>query len=102
MPKKIPIEKLVSFETKKSVHINLSRDAHSGLKIACIGRNLSIQEVLDEFAQLVAADHPDAISIIDDLALKKRNKVIRELSQSDADSIFSLIEMTNPLARDES
>jgi len=101
MSKKIPIEKLVSFETKKSVHINLSRDAHTGLKMACIGRNLSIQEVLDEFAQLVTAEHPDALGIMDDLAIKKRNKVIRELSQSDADSIFSLIEMTNPLARDE-
>jgi len=101
MAKKIPIEKLVSFETKKSVHINLTRDAHTGLKIACMSRNLSIQEVLDEFAQLVTAENPDAINMINDLALKKRNKVIRELTKSDAESIFSLIEVSNPLSRDK-
>jgi hypothetical protein len=66
-----------------------------------MSRNLSIQEVLDEFAQLVTAENPDAINMINDLALKKRNKVIRELTKSDAESIFSLIEVSNPLSRDK-
>jgi hypothetical protein len=101
MPK-VDIDKLVSFQTKKSIHVNLTKEAHAGLKIACFRRGLSIQEVFDEVAQMIAADHPDILSIIDDLALKKRNKVIRQLSHVDADSILSIIELNNPFSGDKS
>ncbi len=95
---KVDIDKLVSFQTKKSIHVNLTKDAHAGLKIACFKRGLSIQEVFDEVAQLIASDHPDILNIIDDLAIKKRNKVIKQLSSADADSILNIIELSNPLS----
>jgi len=98
MSKKIAIDKLISFQTRKSIHINLTRDAHSGLKIACIKRGLSFQEVFDELSQMIAADNPDMIGILDDLAIKKRNKVIKQLSGADSESILDIIELNNPFS----
>jgi translation initiation factor 2 alpha subunit (eIF-2alpha) len=80
----------------------MSTDAHSALKIACFKRNLSIQEVLEEIGQMIGAENPDVISILEDLAIKKRNKVIRKLTENDAESIFNLIEVDNPLSRGRS
>jgi len=99
VPKQIPLDKLIDFASKKSIHINMSKGAHAALKIACIKRNLSIQEVFEEIAQMIGAENPDVISILEDLAIQKRNKIIKKLSSSDADSIFDLIEVDNPLRR---
>ena len=90
---------IISFQTKKSVHINLTKDAHAGVKIECFKRSVSMQEAFEEFAQLIAAEHPDALEILDDVALRKRNKIVRQLSAVDAESIFDAIEMDNPLGR---
>jgi hypothetical protein len=99
MSKQIPVSKLINFAAKKSIHINMSRDGHAALKIACFKRSLSIQEVLEEISQMIGAENPDVISILDDLAMKKRNKIIKQLSSADADSIFDLIESENPLSK---
>ena len=99
MPKQVPLDKLIDFATKKSIHVNMSKGAHAALKIACIKRNLSIQEVFEEIAQMIGAENPDVINILEDLAIQKRNKIIKKLSATDADSIFDLIEVDNPLSR---
>ena len=48
---------------------------------------------------MIGSENPDIISILDDLAMKKRNKIIKQLSSADADSIFDLIESENPLSK---
>ena len=98
MSQKISLDKLISFQTRKSIHVNLTRDAHAGLKIACIKRGLSFQEVFDEISQLIAADNSDMIAILDDLAINKRNKVIRQFSGADSESILDIIKMSNPFS----
>ena len=99
MAKPVPLDKLISFASKKSIHINMSKDAHAALKMACVKRSLSIQEVFEEIGQLIGSENPDVIAILEDLAIQKRNKVIKRLSATDADSIFDLIELDNPLSR---
>ena len=46
---------------------------------------------------MIGAENPDVINILEDLAIQKRNKIIKKLSATDADSIFDLIEVDNPL-----
>lgn len=99
MPKGPSIDKLIDFAAKKSIHVNMSKGAHAALKIACIKRSLSIQEVFEEIAQMIGSEHPEIISVLEDLAMRKRNKIIKKLSENDADSIFDLIEADNPLNR---
>ena len=46
------------FYIKKSVHFNLSKDAHAAFRIACFNRSLSMQEVVEEFVQRILSENP--------------------------------------------
>ena len=91
-------DKLIDFETKKSVHFSLLRETHSHFRIACFKHGLSMQEVLEEMVQRIAADNPDMIEILEEIQRKKRDRVIGKLSNTDAESIFNVIESDNPLS----
>tara|TARA_R100000664_G_C2745913_1_gene133694 strand:- start:1382 stop:1675 length:294 start_codon:yes stop_codon:yes gene_type:complete len=82
----------IDFHTKKSVHFTLSKDTHAELRIRCFKHGLSMQEIFEEIASKIAHQSADMIEILDDLALRKKNKVIKKISESDAESIFSAIE----------
>lgn len=89
------------FETKKTVHFNVTREAHSRLRIECFKYRLSMQEVFEEIAQLIAAESPEMMLFLDDLATKKREKTIKKLSNADADSVLNIIESENPLSENK-
>ena len=83
--------------SKKSVHFNLSTDAHGAFRIACFERNLSMQEVFEEFVQQILAQTPQVMRILDEMSDFKKHKVERKFSKQDAESIFDLIENENRL-----
>ena len=91
-------DKLVNFETKKSVHFSLTRETHSHFRISCFKKGLSMQEVLEDLVQRIAAENPDMIEILEDIQRKKRDASISRLSSTDAESIFNVIESDNPLS----
>ena len=86
------------FETKKTIHFTITRESHSKLRIACFNKRLSMQEIFEEISQRIAAESPDMVKLLDDLSQKKRDKVIKKLSKTDAESLFNLIEAENPLS----
>ena len=88
----------LDFETKKTVHFNMTRDAHAQVRMNCFKYKLSMQELFEEIGQRIAAESPDVVKIMEDLALRKREKIIKSLSKDDAESVFSIIESENPLA----
>ncbi len=94
MPKKT----YKDFETKKTIHFNITREAHSRLRIVCFQKRLSMQEVFEEISQRIASESPDVIEIIDDLSQRKRDGIIKKLSESDVESLFNVIEKENPLS----
>ena len=57
-----------------------------------------MQELFEEIGQKIAAESPDILKIMEDLSTKKRERQIKSLSKSDAESIFSIIENENPLS----
>ena len=87
------------FETKKTIHFTITRESHSKLRIACFNKRLSMQEIFEEIAQRIASDSPDMTKLLDDLSKNKRDKVIKKLSKTDAESLFNLIEEENPLSK---
>ena len=89
----------MSIYSKKSVHVNITKSAHSGFRIECFKRGLSMQEVFEEFAQKVALESSDAIRILDDLKVMKENrdKSMRKYSKTDIDDIYNVLESENPL-----
>lgn len=59
-----------------------------------------MQEVFEEFSQRIAAEDPDMIEMLDDIAIKKRNKEERKFSETDAETLFNMIENQNPFGGD--
>jgi hypothetical protein len=92
-------KKKYDFYTKKSVHFNLSKDAHAAFRIACFERSLSMQEVVEEFVQRILAENPHIIKMLDDVAENKKHKTEKKFSKSDVESIFSILEDEDPFAK---
>jgi rRNA maturation endonuclease Nob1 len=87
----------VDFETKKTIHFNITRETHSKIRIECFKNRLSMQEVYEELSQRIASGSPEMVSLLEDLSQKKRDKIVKKLSETDADSLFNIIEKENPL-----
>ena len=83
------------FETKKSIHFNITRETHSELRINCFKKRLSMQEVFEEVSQRIASGSPDMISLMEELSERKREGIIEKLSETDAQSIYNIIENEN-------
>ena len=93
-----------SFEkrlTRKSVHFNITGEAHSALRIACFQRKLSMQEVFEEVCQRIISEDPVTIRMLDQIRDAKKNKIIKKLSKQDAESLFDVIASNNPLSKDK-
>ncbi len=95
------MSEIYDFQAKKSIHIKLSKDTHSKFRIACFQSGLSMQSVLQEFAERIVAQDPDAIDMIEDLVMRGRKKEINLLSDLDASSIYDTIEKESPLVDDD-
>jgi translation initiation factor 2 alpha subunit (eIF-2alpha) len=94
----VPKKTYKDFETKKTIHFNITREAHSNLRIICFKKRVSMQEVFEEISQRIAAESPDMMDLINDLSQRKRDGIIKKLSKSDVESLFNVIEKENPLA----
>ncbi len=77
------------------MHFNISKDAHAAFRIACFQRQLSMQEVFEDFVQYILAEDPKIIRMLDQLSDDKKNKVEKKFSKQDVESIFDLIENNN-------
>ena len=87
----------VDFETRKSVHINLTRETHAALRMMTFKHHLSMQEIFEETARQIIEGQPYMMNLLETLAESKRTKAIEGFSDTDAESIFRAIEGENPL-----
>ena len=81
---------------KKSVHFNISKDAHAAFRVACFQRHLSMQEVFEDFVQRILAEQPSVMKMLDEVAENKKMKKSKKFSKEDAESIFDLLENEDP------
>lgn len=87
----------IDFETKKTIHINVTAETHAEFRVTCFRNRVAMSEVLEEFIQLVVAENPSALRMVSNLTEKKRNDTISRLSKTDAESILNVIAFENPL-----
>lgn len=87
---------LRDFETKKSVHINLTKSTHAELRTILLHKGLSMQEVFDNLAARICDKESHFCDILDQIAHDKRERQIKKVSKTDSESIFNLIETENP------
>lgn len=81
---------------RKSIHIALMEDTHANLRILLFRKKLSMQETIEEFCQLIAAEDPRVIRIVNGLALRKKNKIVRSLAEPDAKTLLDEINRESP------
>tara|TARA_B100000214_G_scaffold323953_1_gene260669 strand:+ start:244 stop:537 length:294 start_codon:yes stop_codon:yes gene_type:complete len=91
----------IDFESKKTVHFNITRESHSRLRMECFKHRVSMQEVFEEVSQRIASESPDMMNLLEYISERKRDKIIKDLSSSDVESLYNIIEKENPIA-DES
>lgn len=95
------------FDTHKDIHIKIRKDAHGSLRAFLFKKELSMQEVFEEFAQLVVAEDPRALRMIDQLVVKKAqakiDKVTKQkpISELDQETLYNLLEDQSPLGKNE-
>ena len=87
------------FYKKKSVHFNITKEAHAAFRIACFERGLSMQEVIEEFSQRILIQHPHIIKLLDEVSENKKNKTKKSFSKTDIDSIFNILESEDPFKK---
>jgi hypothetical protein len=108
------VGKRAFFQDKRSVHVKIeNQDLHS-LRTYLISKNLTMQDIFEEFAQLVVTKDRRALSILESLCRKKienfmkldkEDKVERKdkkkyyLSELETDALYNLI---NEDSNDES
>ncbi len=83
---------LKEIEQRKSLHFNITSSAHSALRINCFKLGITMQDFFEEISQLVEAESPVIISVMQDTATKKKNKKIKKLTETDAESLYNMIE----------
>lgn len=64
------------FSDKKCVHFKIDKEIHHALRAKLFKHNISMQELFNEFARLVATDTARGQSVIDSIINRKVKKVL--------------------------
>ena len=86
-----------NFETRKSVHVNLTKETHAAFRAALFHHGLSMQEVFEECAIRIVENDDSFEGLIEELQERKRGHVRKKMAKTDAESIFQAIEDQNPM-----
>jgi len=89
------------FQDSKSVHINLSITTHGEFRAILVKKGLSMQEVFERLASEIVDDNTYLLKMLDDIAVKKKNKELKKFSKTDTESIFYMIERDSPLGESD-
>ena len=91
------------FVDKKSIHLKLDRNVHFALRAKLFKHNVTMQELFDEVARLVATDAARGQTIIESIITKKIKKVLstnssvvkrkkkESFSDLDSDALYNMI-----------
>ena len=90
------INKIADLETKKSVHISMTKSAHAQFRKKLFDFDLSMQEVLELFANLAGENDSRAIDIIKEAKHLKRSRTIKKLTSSEVENLYDAISENDP------
>lgn len=86
-------------QSRKCLHVRFRKEVHAAFRTKLFEYGLSMQEVLEEFARLVASEDPKLLKAIDDYARRKVQEKIdmlkpksrQTVSELDKDTLYDLI-----------
>lgn len=83
-------------DLRKGIHVKLLPDTRVEFRIMAMRAHISMQELLEEFAQRCVAQDPYCLNLIEDIVKRKREKKFEQLSETDAESLFKELEFESP------
>ena len=92
------LQKIVDLQTKKSVHVSMTKNAHTQFRKILFDFDLSMQEVLELFAQLSGEYDERAIDIIKQAKDNKRQKALKKLSENEVEDLYDTISQIDPFS----
>jgi len=92
VPHRDRMDILKEIERRKSLHFNITTSAHSAVRIKCFQHGITMQDFFEEMSQLVESDSPLTNTIMENIAEKKKNRKIKKLTETDVDSLYTMIE----------
>lgn len=87
------------FEDRKSIHVKLSKDVHFALRAKLFKYSISMQELFDEFARMVATDTAKGQAVLNSIVARKTKNALEgkprkkkePIRTFDADALYDLI-----------
>ena len=92
------LQKIVDLQTKKSVHVSMSKDSHTQFRKTLFDFGLSMQEVLELFAQLSGEYDERAIDIIRPAKSNKHQKALKKLTDNEVEDLYDTISQIDPFS----
>lgn len=91
------------FQLRKGIHVKITKEVHAALRVESFKRGISMQEMFDEFANLVAMGDDRVLRLLDQYATRKIQDKIKGFSKRglqhvglyDSDTLYKLIEGKN-------
>lgn len=84
-------KRTIDFQTRKSVHINLTRGAHGEYRKTLLDYSLSMQEVFELFASLVGEKDKRATSIVEQAYKNKRDRITEPFNKTETRNLYDAI-----------
>jgi hypothetical protein len=82
---------------KKSVHINLEKETHAGMRGILFNADLTMQDFFAACAHRLASEDSYFIKMLDAVSEDKQNKTLQKMSSMDIERIFDILESESPI-----
>ncbi len=92
------LQKIVDLQTKKSVHVSMTRSSHAQFRKTLFDYGLSMQEVLELFAHLSGEYDERAIDIIKQAKRNKHEKALKKLTDNEVEDLYDTISQIDPFS----
>lgn len=105
------------FRDKRDIHIKLDKNVHTEFRKKLFAYDLTMQDVVNEFADLFAKGDPNATKIVENFIVKKTKKDLekiksgetfvsqkeetKNMSESDRDVLYELIKRSSKIDNDD-
>ena len=98
----MPFPKIIRSDVlrdRKCIHIQLEKSVHAQLRVAMFKYNLSMQEVFNEFANMIVSEEGMAGRVLERVAHRKMQAILegrpkneRGVDKLDSEDLYNLIE----------
>ena len=83
-------------DLRRGLHVKLFPDTHAAFRMMLFKKGLSMQEIIEEFAARCVDEEKWCLTMINDVSERKRERIVRRLSNLDGESLLDEIERDSP------